>query len=140
MIPTIEDIMRMLAAGDCSLEQALAWLAEHRKMDGMRDAEDRRMFAAMAMQGILANPSEQMSRWDEEKVAFSAIQHADALLAALAEPDEESKNWDSTRLLDTLENFRVRLTGARERGGTLEPHEIEMMLRRITEEIARRRQ
>ena len=43
----------------------------------------RELFAAMLAQGIMANPSEQMVTWDEEKVAFAAVQHADALIAEL---------------------------------------------------------
>jgi hypothetical protein len=41
------------------------------------------MFAAMAMQGILANPDGSMVQWDEERVALAASEHANALLAAL---------------------------------------------------------
>lgn len=43
----------------------------------------RELFAAMAMQGLLSNPDELISQWDEETVAVSAKRHADALLAAL---------------------------------------------------------
>ena len=43
----------------------------------------RELFAAMAMQGILANPS-----WDVHDVPVVAVEAADALLAELAKPRE----------------------------------------------------
>ena len=43
----------------------------------------RELFAAMAMQGILANPDGSMVQWDEERVALAATEHADALIAEL---------------------------------------------------------
>ena len=43
----------------------------------------RELFAAMAMQGLLANPDQAMVAMDEDHVAFSAMQHADALIAEL---------------------------------------------------------
>lgn len=36
MIPTLEEIIRMLVAGQCSHEQALGWLEDHER----RKAED----------------------------------------------------------------------------------------------------
>jgi hypothetical protein len=42
----------------------------------------RELFAAMAMAGLLANPSE---RWQVAIVANIAVNHADALIAALNE-------------------------------------------------------
>ena len=43
----------------------------------------RELFAAILAQGIMANPDGSMVTWDEEKVAFAAVQHADALIAEL---------------------------------------------------------
>lgn len=42
----------------------------------------REFFASMALQGLLAGDAEQM--WSEEKVAESAVRHADELLKALS--------------------------------------------------------
>jgi hypothetical protein len=33
MIPSIENILRMFKDGKCTLEQALAWIEEHRRLD-----------------------------------------------------------------------------------------------------------
>ena len=52
-------------------------------VNGQEGLTKRELFAAMLAQGIMANPSEQMVTWDAEKVAFAAVQHADALIAEL---------------------------------------------------------
>jgi len=56
----------------------------------------REMFAMAAMQGLLASKSFDCSKFETgeewyESVAFSAIAHADALLAELAEDAEVPK-------------------------------------------------
>ena len=43
----------------------------------------RELFAAMAMQGILANPDSESTVMDHDTAAASAVASADALLAAL---------------------------------------------------------
>lgn len=54
MIPSIETICEDLAAGKISVQQAIAWLHEHARGSAN---EDRKYFAGMALQGLLANPS-----------------------------------------------------------------------------------
>jgi hypothetical protein len=82
MIPSLEEIIRMLIAGECSSSQATAWLKQHEELAADRVAEDRRMFAAMAMQGYCAR--EASIECDAEAIANDACMVADALLAALA--------------------------------------------------------
>ena len=50
----------------------------------------RELFAAMAMQGFLSNPS-WYEKWDGKlrDMAFECLQNADALLAELAKPQEQ---------------------------------------------------
>ena len=43
MIPTIESIVEMLIAGECTAQQAIAWIAQH-----MENADLRDHFAAHA--------------------------------------------------------------------------------------------
>lgn len=43
----------------------------------------REAFAMAAMQGLLANPDPRIFAMDEERIAFTAAQHGDALLRAL---------------------------------------------------------
>lgn len=43
----------------------------------------RELFAAMAMQGLSANPDPQVSSWGGQQTAQCAVAFADALLAAL---------------------------------------------------------
>jgi hypothetical protein len=93
MIPSLEEIIRMLIAGECSSSQATAWLKQHEELAADRVAEDRRMFAAMAMQGMIGSktvlaftdtladePGFHRATW----MAETAVAFADALLAALA--------------------------------------------------------
>lgn len=47
----------------------------------------REHFAAMAMLGLSANSSPQVSTWDATKTAECAVSFADALLAELARED-----------------------------------------------------
>lgn len=54
MIPSIETIVEDLVSGAVSPEQAIAWL--HLHAEGMAN-DLRNHFAALALQGMLANPS-----------------------------------------------------------------------------------
>jgi hypothetical protein len=83
MIPTLEEIIRMLIAGECSPSQATAWLKQHEGLAAERAAEDRRMFAAMAMQGFLANKEHALHFNPHDDAAY-CVRIADALLTALA--------------------------------------------------------
>lgn len=82
MIPTIEDIVAGLLAGSIPKETAIAWLNAHAGMGTSVGDEERRMFAAMAMQGIctvVCGPS------DGPAIATRAVAIADALIARLAQ-------------------------------------------------------
>lgn len=86
MIPTVEDIIRMLASGDCTPAQALAWLAQHEALEAERVAEDRKLFAAIALNGLLANPHYTAQMNDgacSGTLASAAVYHADELIAEL---------------------------------------------------------
>lgn len=75
MIPTIETIVEDLAAGTISKQQAIAWLHAH-AADAANDLRDH--FAALAMQGMLANNwNTNYADWAEH-----AYKMADAMLAA----------------------------------------------------------
>lgn len=56
MIPTIETIIDMLLASECTKEGALTWLQEHLDLER---GDLREMFAAHAMQGLLATQANQ---------------------------------------------------------------------------------
>jgi hypothetical protein len=84
MIPTLEEIIRMLIAGECSPSQATAWLKQHEGLAAEREADDRRMFAAMAMQGRLASETVGFAHSTPHALAEASVADADALLAALA--------------------------------------------------------
>lgn len=90
VIPTLEDIIRMLLAGECSHEQARLWLSQHENGESERYKDDRKFIATLAMQGILSAGVEthranctahDMHAW----VSREAVAHADALLKALAQ-------------------------------------------------------
>lgn len=83
MIPTLEDIIRMLARGECTAEQALRWLAAHEGSNAERLAEDRRAFAAMAMQGLLAKHGANGTLEPGALVSW-AVDYADDLITRLA--------------------------------------------------------
>ena len=75
MIPTIETIVEDLADGTITKQQAIAWLHAHAE-DAVSDLRDH--FAALAMQGMLAN------KWNANYAEWAdhAYQMADAMLAA----------------------------------------------------------
>lgn len=50
MIPSIEQICEDLAAGRITVQQAIKWLHEHMRREDQRD-----IFAAAALQGLLSN-------------------------------------------------------------------------------------
>ena len=56
MIPSIEDILKMLLNKECTLAQAMAWIDTHMILAvGKVDLQDLRdMFAAKAMQGEMS--------------------------------------------------------------------------------------
>jgi hypothetical protein len=93
MMPTLEDIIRMLLSGECTPDQARSWLEAHEIGETSRIHEDRRMFAAMAMQGLLSNPggpyqASHQSGWHrvnctQQQVAQECVDMADALITAL---------------------------------------------------------
>lgn len=93
MIPTLEDIIRMLIAGECSPSQATAWLKAHEELDAERASDDRRMVAAMVLQGFCANPAvfapNPNTGWGlvnstDTQLAGYAVHVANCLLAALS--------------------------------------------------------
>ena len=56
---------------------------------GLSGLTKRELFAAMAMQGILANPCRQTSTSETyAEAAIDGVRYADALLAELAKPRE----------------------------------------------------
>ena len=55
-----------------------------RSTNGFNGLTKRELLAGMAMQGLLANPRDSAWNFDPERVARSAVEHADALLAELA--------------------------------------------------------
>jgi hypothetical protein len=86
VIPTIEEIMRMLAAGHCTLTEALRWLREHEEMGAQPDGGELRMFAAMALPAVYAEyfrrGQEAYSGW-QSTVAREAIELASVLIKEL---------------------------------------------------------
>jgi hypothetical protein len=93
VIPTIEDIVRGVKDGSIGFNQACNWLEEHVKLAreaGGADAEERRYFAAMAMQGLLANPDHSELVHGHTNRAEVALASADALLKALSVQREGS--------------------------------------------------
>ena len=78
MIPTIESIVEMLIAGECTAQQALSWIGQHMVDQSLRDS-----FAGFAMQGALSNAyvaeRYQMKTWEIAKEAYAM---ADAMLEA----------------------------------------------------------
>ena len=61
MIPSIESIVEMLIAGECTAQQAIAWIAQH-----MENADLRDQFAGLAMQGDMASQSSDTGEWRSE--------------------------------------------------------------------------
>ena len=88
MIPTIEDILTMLLAGNCSEADAIRWLNMHAATGDDKRVEDRRYFAAMAMQGLLANKNicdgNGAGSHEEAWIPAATVRFADALLAELS--------------------------------------------------------
>lgn len=81
MIPSIEDILTGMESGTYSREQALGWLHQH-----ATPALDRPLFAAMAMQGMLAgSPGTRTTDPDNvhKHIAKAAVMLADALIEEL---------------------------------------------------------
>lgn len=84
MIPTIEDIVRGLIEGHFTEAQAIAWLHQHAAPAIDATLDDRRMFAAMAMQGLCLNTNAYHERGPHnEAIATRAVALADALLTCL---------------------------------------------------------
>lgn len=86
MIPTIETICEDLKAGKITVGQAVSWLHQH--AEGSAN-ESRDMFAAMAMQGLLANSyndgeHKPLSLATALDVSEMAYRQADAMLKARA--------------------------------------------------------
>lgn len=75
MIPTIETIVSDLACGKITQQRAVTWLHAHAE-DAGRDLRDH--FAAMAMQGMMAN------KWNTNYAdwAVHAYKMADEMLIA----------------------------------------------------------
>jgi hypothetical protein len=96
VIPTIEDIVRGVKDGSIGFNQACRWLEEHVKLarNPVYD-EERRMFAAMALQGLCASmPDERRADMLNDYVggkleAEVAVRLADKLLIALEPPQRE---------------------------------------------------
>jgi len=82
VIPIIEDILRMLLAGDIDQAQAQAWIDRHielaAEVDGLRDH-----FAGLAMQGAFTSPIDS-SAIGKDYIAEHAYLMADAMLKARA--------------------------------------------------------
>lgn len=81
MIPSIEDILAMLLAGECAKEQALQWINRHVEMASESDAL-RDHFAGLALQGVLAQSCGVAMGSDPAFVAKYAFAAADAMIEA----------------------------------------------------------
>jgi hypothetical protein len=92
MIPSIETIVEGLIAGTYTAAQAVGWLHQH--AEGAAN-EERRYFAALALQGVLASPHYSLNTEDPEKateqMALIATACADALVAELHNQVTEQK-------------------------------------------------
>jgi len=86
VIPTIEDIIAGMESGQYSREQAIGWLHKH-ALGPTAWNEDRRMFAAMAMQGFCTEGV----GGNYERIAADSVKLADALLAELEKPLAQGK-------------------------------------------------
>jgi hypothetical protein len=88
MIPTIAEILAGLASGQYTVEQADGWIDKHLQMaEELAGAEARDMFAASALQGLLANgwcseAREMAPAVGNREVAIDAFRLADAMLKA----------------------------------------------------------
>lgn len=84
MIPGIEDILRMLLAGQIDQAQAQAWIERHIEMagevDGLRDH-----FAGEALKTVAAYPECDVATWAPSDFATHAYAIADAMLIAKAQ-------------------------------------------------------
>lgn len=88
MIPVIEDIVAMLAAGDCTQEQAIAWLQQHVDNTDLKELRDG--MAMAAMEGVSARVDNAdgnrgmrvawVSPEEADDIATSAYRIADAML------------------------------------------------------------
>lgn len=89
MIPSIEQIVADLVAGDCSQAEAIEWLNQHVAM-ASEEFNVRQHFAGLAMQGAIAaraNPS--ALGIDAPAIAKEAVECADALIEELVRTEEE---------------------------------------------------
>lgn len=89
MIPGIEDILRMLLAGDIDQAQAQSWIDRHiemaAEMDGLRDhlaGEALRLVAAVTWHDLGFKPVDGLSIMENN--ALCAYQQADAMVKARA--------------------------------------------------------
>ena len=84
MIPTIEDILRMLQNEECSLAQANQWIEQHLEMaaDGQEEKEQRNDIAIVAMNGLLSNcePMDVISSNFRLEIVAASYQIADAMI------------------------------------------------------------
>ena len=88
MIPTIEDIVRGVKDGTIGFNQACRWLEERVALARNPIYDDeRRMFAAMAMQGSLGGTPG--SHLVPPNLAKMSVEYADALLKALDSKQRE---------------------------------------------------
>jgi hypothetical protein len=81
VIPSIEQICEDLA-GRITVQQAIAWLYEHMRMDELRDS-----FAVAAMQALISKSSGQDTTGGKKGVPLVsryAYEYADAMLAERA--------------------------------------------------------
>ena len=78
MIPDIQSIIAMLLAGECTSEQAEAWIYTHMENSDLRD-----QFAGMAMQGMLVDLTKAFYGIDwQTRLTESSYDIADAMLKA----------------------------------------------------------
>jgi hypothetical protein len=85
MIPSIEDIIAMLLAGECTKEQAIGWLHTHKELSAGASMRDE--FAALAMQTSLQYSQQAVAGHISTSelhsiVARDAYRMADAMLKA----------------------------------------------------------
>lgn len=78
MIPTLDEIIAGLLAGNFTKEQAQAWIDEHIAL-AVQANDHRAMFAAAALEGRLAAGVRPPSK---PSLAVECFEYADAMVAA----------------------------------------------------------